>query len=194
MFAILSTMDYNVLKIEKKGREKVNELGNYLKELRKEKSLSIRKASEEIGISHTYLDSLEKGYDPRTKKERKPTPDVLGKISKYYDVPFIKLLNMSGAFKEFAELDTEESLKFIENDLLLEEDDEINITKILTSIVLGKSFTLRLKQKLSHQDSLIIVYFMNKIAENLVKREEPLNPDKLNEIGMYLDRILEEGE
>lgn len=74
----------------------MNELGNYLKKLRKNKNKSIRKASEEIGISHTYLDSLEKGYDPRTKKERKPTPEVIKKISNYYKVPYMQLMNMAG--------------------------------------------------------------------------------------------------
>lgn len=73
----------------------MNELGDYLKKLRKGKSLSIRKASEGIGISHTYLDSLEKGYDPRTKKERKPTPEVLQKLSDFYEVNYEYLLYLA---------------------------------------------------------------------------------------------------
>lgn len=47
----------------------MNDFGKKLKELRGDQS--IREASRNIGISHTYLDSLEKGIDPRTGKERK---------------------------------------------------------------------------------------------------------------------------
>lgn len=74
----------------------MDDFGNYLRKLRNEKSLSIRRASEGIGISHTYLDSLEKGYDPRTKKERKPTPEVLQKISDYYTIDYEHLLFLAG--------------------------------------------------------------------------------------------------
>lgn len=74
----------------------MNELSHLLSELRKEKSKSLRQASKDIGISHTYLDSLEKGYDPRTKKERKPTPDVLRKLSDYYNVSYVSLMKLAG--------------------------------------------------------------------------------------------------
>ncbi|WP_053073912.1 helix-turn-helix transcriptional regulator [Bacillus sp. LL01] len=72
----------------------MKDLAQYLKELRGKKS--IRKVSQEIGISHTYLSTLERGFDPRTKKERKPTPDVLRKLSNYYNVPYIALMDMAG--------------------------------------------------------------------------------------------------
>ena len=87
---------WGCLKKEVKKEIKMNELGQFLKELRKKKKLSIRKASEGIEISHTYLDSLEKGYDPRTNKKRKPTPDILKKISIFYDVPYTTLMVKAG--------------------------------------------------------------------------------------------------
>ncbi|MGE8023016.1 helix-turn-helix domain-containing protein [Staphylococcus pasteuri] len=80
----------------------MNEFGNKLKELRGEKS--IRETSKNIGISHTYLDSLEKGYDPRTGKERKPTIEVINKISKYYNYDLFELLNLSGLLPSLSEL------------------------------------------------------------------------------------------
>lgn len=70
-----------------------NELGYYLKGLRGEKSL--REVAEKCGISHTYLDTLEKGYDPRTKKERKPNPDVLEKLANYYSVDYEHLMYLA---------------------------------------------------------------------------------------------------
>ncbi|HLR02829.1 MAG TPA: helix-turn-helix transcriptional regulator [Virgibacillus sp.] len=78
----------------------MDELSQHLKKLRKEKSVSLRQASRDIGISHTYLDSLEKGFDPRTNKERKPTFDVLKKLSNYYKVNYIDLLQKSGYIEE----------------------------------------------------------------------------------------------
>lgn len=67
-----------------------NEFGLYLRKLRGAKSL--RKASKEIGISHTYLDSLEKGLDPRSEKERMPSIETMRKISKVYNIDLIELL------------------------------------------------------------------------------------------------------
>ncbi|KAB2160088.1 XRE family transcriptional regulator [Staphylococcus epidermidis] len=74
----------------------VNDFGKKLKELRGDQS--IREASRNIGISHTYLDSLEKGIDPRTGKERKPTIEVIHKLSKYYNVDFFDLSRLAGVF------------------------------------------------------------------------------------------------
>lgn len=74
----------------------MNDFGNKIKELRGSKSL--RETAKNIGISHTYLDSLEKGYDPRTGKERKPTIEVINKISKYYNYDFFELSQMAGVF------------------------------------------------------------------------------------------------
>ncbi|MCO6203206.1 helix-turn-helix domain-containing protein [Staphylococcus epidermidis] len=74
----------------------MNDFGKKLKELRGNQS--IREASRNIGISHTYLDSLEKGIDPRTGKERKPTIEVIHKLSKYYNVDFFDLSRLAGVF------------------------------------------------------------------------------------------------
>ena len=75
-----------------------NHFGNYIKELRG--TNSIRETAKNIGISHTYLNSLEKGYDPRTKKERKPTPVVVKQLSDYFKVPYTDLLKKAGYITE----------------------------------------------------------------------------------------------
>jgi transcriptional regulator with XRE-family HTH domain len=61
----------------------MSEIGRYLKELRGNRSL--REVEKLSGVSHTYLSSLEKGEDPRTGKERKPTPETLLKLAKTYN-------------------------------------------------------------------------------------------------------------
>ena len=50
-----------------------------LKDARGNKSL--RSFAREIGISHTHLDSLERGYDPRTGKSVNITIATLQKIA-----------------------------------------------------------------------------------------------------------------
>lgn len=54
--------------------------------------MSVRKASEKIGISHTYLTALEKGVDTRGLPSIKPTPDTLRLISNAYDLSYDLLM------------------------------------------------------------------------------------------------------
>lgn len=76
----------------------MNEFGEYLKELRGGKSL--REMERITGLSHTYLSTLEKGVDPRSGKERKPTPDILKKLSEALDVPYMSLMRKAGYIDE----------------------------------------------------------------------------------------------
>lgn len=66
----------------------------YLRELRGNRSL--REMERITGLSHTYLSTLEKGVDPRSGKERRPTPDILKKLSETLDVPYIELMEKAG--------------------------------------------------------------------------------------------------
>lgn len=70
-----------------------NRLGNFLKEKRGE--MSLRDFSNKLDISHTYLDSLEKGYDSRNKKPVRITVDTLSKIAKALNEPLEKLVALS---------------------------------------------------------------------------------------------------
>lgn len=103
----------------------MSEFGEKLKDLRGKKS--IREASKGIGISHTYLDSLEKGFDPRTGKERKPTIEVINKISKYYNYDFFKLVNLAGLFVSISE--TPEKVKKDEIQKMKKRFEDFAITK-----------------------------------------------------------------
>lgn len=70
-----------------------NKLGKFLREKRGETSL--RDFAKKLDISHTYLDSLEKGYDSRNKKPLRVTVDTLSKIAKALDEPLNKLVAYS---------------------------------------------------------------------------------------------------
>lgn len=89
----------------------MDEIGNLLRELRSEESL--REASKRIGISHTYLDTIEKGQDKRSGKPVKPTPDTLKLISEAYNYPYIDLLKLAGYIDEAEE---EEEFEAFKND------------------------------------------------------------------------------
>lgn len=69
-------------------------LGELLKRLRGKESL--RDASKKIGISHTYLDTIEKGFDKRTGKNIHPTPETLKLIAKAYNYDYEELMIKAG--------------------------------------------------------------------------------------------------
>lgn len=69
-------------------------IGELLRDLRGKESL--RDASKRIGISHTYLDTIEKGYDKRSGNPVNPTPETLKLISKAYNYPYKKLMELAG--------------------------------------------------------------------------------------------------
>ena len=89
----------------------MSKIGNLLRELRGKESL--REASKRIGISHTYLDTIEKGFDKRSGKEVSPSPDTLRLIAKAYNYPYIDLLRLSGYIDEAKE---EEEFEAFKND------------------------------------------------------------------------------
>jgi len=72
----------------------MSDIGEVLKKLRGK--MSLREASEKIGISHTYLDTIEKGFDKRSGKQINPSPETLKLISKAYNYSYKKLLNLAG--------------------------------------------------------------------------------------------------
>lgn len=66
---------------------------------RNELNLSLRDAAKLIGISHSYLSTLEKGVDPRNGSPVKPTPETLKLISNAYDVSYNFIMNLAGYYE-----------------------------------------------------------------------------------------------
>lgn len=75
----------------------LKEIGDKLREIRVKKNLSLRKAAEKVGISHTYLNALEKGHDPRTGRPVNPSTRTLMLIAKGYGIPLEELLRMASS-------------------------------------------------------------------------------------------------
>lgn len=63
---------------------------------RKKLGLSLRDAAKKIGISHSYLSTLEKGMDPRTNAPIRPTPETLHLISNAYNLNYEQLMALAG--------------------------------------------------------------------------------------------------
>lgn len=70
----------------------LEQMGERLREIRMNKNLSLREAADRIGVSHTYLNSLEKGTDPRTGRPVNPTARTLLRISEAYGIPVEELM------------------------------------------------------------------------------------------------------
>lgn len=66
-----------------------NGLGNYLREVRGDRSL--REVAKMCNISHTHLDSIEKGVDPRTGKRVRVTTETLYNIHKGLNLDYLNL-------------------------------------------------------------------------------------------------------
>jgi HTH-type transcriptional regulator, competence development regulator len=68
----------------------LNRFGEKLRQLRKEKGLSIRKLSELSGVAHSYLSQVETG------KRGIPKVDTLEKIGAGLNIPSFDLLLLAG--------------------------------------------------------------------------------------------------
>ena len=66
------------------------EFGNYLKNLRKERGLSIRRLEAQSGVSNAYLSQLENG------KRGLPSPEILKKIHEPLDIGYAELMEKAG--------------------------------------------------------------------------------------------------
>ena len=70
--------------------------GEYLRNLRVEKRLSLREVEQMSGVSNSYLGLIERGQRPI------PGADILKKLAPVYDVPVRDLLGVAGYLKDEA--------------------------------------------------------------------------------------------
>ncbi|MDP9676937.1 transcriptional regulator with XRE-family HTH domain [Paenibacillus jamilae] len=76
--------------------------GSFLKSIRGD--MSLRKAAEKSGLSHTYISFLEKGEHPKTHKPISPTPDTLKALANAYEYSYEDLLSRAGYLLEIHNL------------------------------------------------------------------------------------------
>lgn len=97
----------------------MKKLGNLIKTYREENNYSLREFSKICGISHTYIDKLEKGVDPRSGKTVEPTLDTLEKVSQSMNMTLKTLLSHIGKIDSNQDYQTED--KSEDNDSALQE-------------------------------------------------------------------------
>ena len=70
-------------------------LGDVVRNYRLENHLSLRAFGELCGISHTTIDCIEKGYDPRTGKRINITNMTFSKLADVLKIPVSVLVDLS---------------------------------------------------------------------------------------------------
>ena len=74
-----------------------NNIGKYVHERRSEMGLSLREFGKLCGMSHTHIDSIEKGVDVRTGREVNITAQTLAKLARALGVSEAELVGGSTA-------------------------------------------------------------------------------------------------
>ena len=72
-----------------------NMMGEYISTLQKQRSLSLRDLGKLCDLSHTHIDSIIKGYDPRTGKRVRISNDTISKLAAGLGIDETFLFNLS---------------------------------------------------------------------------------------------------
>lgn len=160
----------------------MNLFSEKLKELRGKESL--RSASTRAKISHNYLRVLELGIDPQTKAPIKPTPEIVKKLAKAYDFPYLELAEMAGIITQ------EDKLKAIDTKDYI---DVIGFGELLSSEV-GKvsdpEFLNDMKNKYSHILSENFVFTRDSIRELCRELNKTATSDEVVDFIKLYEEIL----
>lgn len=70
-----------------------NNLGELVKERRQAMNMSLREFAAFCGVSHTHIDSIEKGYDVRSGREVNLTAKTVGKLTAALGIKEAELMN-----------------------------------------------------------------------------------------------------
>ena len=76
-------------------------LGKFIRDYRQAHALSLRDLGNMCGISHTTIDCIEKGFDPRTKKPVNITNTTFRKLSEAMGIPAHVLVDLSNGNDDF---------------------------------------------------------------------------------------------
>jgi DNA-binding NarL/FixJ family response regulator len=110
----------------RKIRQIVNMIGAFIKSAREMLAITIREAEKRSGISNAYLSQIENG------KIKKPSPDILYKISLLYGLPYEMLLEKSGY--QIPELEANIQDGDARPVVLIVDDDPLDRELIISSI------------------------------------------------------------
>lgn len=78
----------------------MSDINDLLKDLRKQRRMTLRDAAIKSGLSHSYISSLETGMHPKTKAPINPSPESLKRLAEAYSYSYEKLMEMADYLEE----------------------------------------------------------------------------------------------
>jgi transcriptional regulator with XRE-family HTH domain len=102
---VLAKINRVCYSVTRRGERRIMEesnFGHFLKSLRDRQRMSLRDVEKESGVSNAYIAQLEKGDRPA------PSPDILKKLARAYNVTVRELLLRAGYLDEPEVTATEE--------------------------------------------------------------------------------------
>lgn len=154
----------------------MNSLGKYIKSERKKLNCSFRTLSEMSGLSHSYIEKLEKGIDIRTGKPIMPTLDALHKLSVAFDVPLHNLIEANGY--SMSEDDTNQRIKKHSNDHAPIISIDSQIRKIIANLNNSDLLLVLQNNEISPTTRLLLAHSL----ESLLDLAEEINKLDKNDL------------
>jgi len=102
VLAKINRVCYSVARQGERRTMEESNFGHFLKSLRDRQRMSLRDVEKESGVSNAYIAQLEKGDRPA------PSPDILKKLARAYNVTVRELLLRAGYLDEPEVTATEE--------------------------------------------------------------------------------------
>lgn len=145
-------------------------LGELIKEYRNKNNLTLREFANICGLSHSYINLLEKGVDSRSNKPVEPTLDTIEKVSKAMGSTSEDILKETG-FIVNEPSTTKTSLNINEQEQL---DKEAKNILDNFAISLSKN-----KEYLQDEDYLVLEATIRSALETIkLKNKEKYTPKK----------------
>ena len=76
-----------------------SKFGTYLRTLRKQKGLTLKRVEKSAQVSNAYISQIERGL------RNPPHPEILNRLAKVYEVPARELMAAAGYLAEDAEME-----------------------------------------------------------------------------------------
>lgn len=130
--------------------------GERINEIRVSKNLSLREVARRSDISHPYLSQLETG------RNKNPTPDIIRKLSKGLNVPYMELMKAAGYAEEDGSIPVDSLFDAIA--LSPSEIDSLKDRNIISKEKESKLIKIYLDNVLTNKD--LKVYYKDKLISN----------------------------
>lgn len=108
-------------------KQKVSEVGTFIRQQRERSAISLRKLAERAGISNPYLSQIERGL-------RKPSAEILKSIARALSISAETLYEQAGLLEGREAVDIESAIR---SDTTLNQRQKQALTEIYRSFVSG---------------------------------------------------------